>query len=415
MKSSGRGVDKAELDHYEWLEDDAASERRAAERRGRERRAAASASPSRERRSRERRAAERRAPRPRSEGQPRQTSQRRRVSSAPGLAPGVAESRALILVTALLLLYGLVMAYSASVAQAYFQHGSSFYFVQRQLMWAVLGLAVMWALSRIDYGWYRRLAVPLALLALAGLAAVLVPGVGASINGARRWLFIGGQGLQPSEFAKLAAVVLVAAMVSAPSGEVATPKGFARLAIVGILPAAVSSCSSPTSGPRWSWSPPSSPCSSPAAPSFVTCSRSPPRAVVLVLGLIVIEPYRLQRLTTFLDPWQDPQGSGFQATQSLISIASGRIFGVGLGNSVQKFGYLPEQGTDMITGIIGEELGLIGLVPAARALRGARVGVLSHRARLQGAVRQAAGDRHHGDHRRPGVHQHRAPRSACCR
>jgi cell division protein FtsW len=81
-----------------------------------------------------------------------------------------------------------------------------------------------------------------------------------------------------------------------------------------------------------------------------------------VLALIAVEPYRLERLVTFFDPWKDPQGSGFQATQSLISIASGRIFGVGLGNSIQKFGFLPEQGTDMITGIIGEELGLIGLV-----------------------------------------------------
>ena len=81
-----------------------------------------------------------------------------------------------------------------------------------------------------------------------------------------------------------------------------------------------------------------------------------------MLALIVVEPYRLERVTTFLDPWKDPQGSGFQATQSLISIASGHLFGVGLGNSVQKFGFLPEQGTDMITGIIGEELGLAGLV-----------------------------------------------------
>ncbi len=78
--------------------------------------------------------------------------------------------------------------------------------------------------------------------------------------------------------------------------------------------------------------------------------------------LIAVEPYRLERLITFFDPWKDQQGSGYQATQSLISIASGRVFGVGLGNSVQKFGFLPEQTTDMITGIIGEELGLIGLV-----------------------------------------------------
>ena len=83
---------------------------------------------------------------------------------------------------------------------------------------------------------------------------------------------------------------------------------------------------------------------------------------VAVLALIAVEPYRLERLVTFFDPWKDPQGSGFQATQSLISIASGRVFGVGLGNSVQKFGFLPEQTTDMITGIIGEELGLVGLL-----------------------------------------------------
>ena len=81
-----------------------------------------------------------------------------------------------------------------------------------------------------------------------------------------------------------------------------------------------------------------------------------------MLALIAVEPYRLERLITFFDPWKDPQGSGYQATQSLISIASGRVFGVGLGNSVQKFGFLPEQTTDMITGIIGEELGLIGLL-----------------------------------------------------
>ncbi len=84
--------------------------------------------------------------------------------------------------------------------------------------------------------------------------------------------------------------------------------------------------------------------------------------ILAVLTLIAVEPYRLDRLVTFFDPWKDPQGSGFQATQSLISIASGRVFGVGLGNSVQKFGFLPEQTTDMITGIIGEELGLVGLL-----------------------------------------------------
>ena len=117
----------------------------------------------------------------------------------------MAERRTLMLVTFLLVVYGLVMAYSASAAQAYFEYGSSFYFFGRQVLWVALGVGTMYVLSRVDYSWYRKIAVPFAGLALAGLVLVLVPGVGSSINGARRWLIVGGQGVQPSEFAKLAA------------------------------------------------------------------------------------------------------------------------------------------------------------------------------------------------------------------
>ncbi len=143
-----------------------------------------------------------------------------------------------MLVTMLLLLYGLVMAYSASSAQAFFEYGSSFHFVGRQLVFAMLGLAAMWTLAHVDYAWYRRLAYPLAGLALAALALVLAPGIGTSVNGARRWIVVGGVGLQPSEVAKLAAVTLVASLIVRRPLEVTRIGRFLLLSVIGIVPAA---------------------------------------------------------------------------------------------------------------------------------------------------------------------------------
>jgi cell division protein FtsW len=265
-----------------------------------------------------------------------------------------------MLVTFLLVVYGLVMAYSASAAQAYFEHGSSFYLFGRQVVWVGIGVTAMWFLSRWDYAWFRKTAMPIAGVALAGLVLVLVAGT--VVNGARRWLYVGGQGLQPSELAKIAAVILVAALIVRRPWEVTTLKGFLRLAGVGIIPAAALIMLQPDLGTTLVLVT--------AVVAVLIAAGAPLRylfgllftGVLAVLALIAVEPYRLERLVTFFDPWKDQQGSGYQATQSLISIASGRVFGVGLGNSVQKFGFLPEQTTDMITGIIGEELGLIGLL-----------------------------------------------------
>ena len=365
MRSSNRGAEHVELDHLDWVEDGtprrgAGRDRRSGERR----RSTAAASPER-RRSTDRRASERRAPGGGGDARggrgpaPKRSARR---PPAATLAPGVPERRALMLVTFLLVVYGLVMAYSASAAQAYFEYGSSFYFFGRQLAWAVIGVGAMWLLSRVDYSWYRRAAPVFAALALAALVAVLVPGVGTSINGARRWLFIGGQGLQPSEFAKLAAVMLVAMLIVRRPRAVRTLGGFLVLIAVGIVPAATLIMLQPDLGTTLVLVS--------GVVAVLVAAGAPIRyltgfavaGVLAVLTLIAVEPYRLDRLVTFFDPWKDPQGSGFQATQSLISIASGRVFGVGLGNSVQKFGFLPEQTTDMITGIIGEELGLIGLL-----------------------------------------------------
>jgi len=364
VSPQGRGVGKADLDHADWAEDPPARERRArSERRAAERRVRAGAAPAPERRSAasERRAAARRQQDARPRRRPTTTrAARKKASLMPG--PGVAERRAVILVTFLLVVYGLVMAYSASSAEAYFQYDSSFYFVKRQLLWVLLGVGAMWVLSRVDYAWWRRAAVPLAGVVLVGLVAVLVPSIGTSINGARRWIVVGGQGLQPSEFAKLAAVVLVAALIVRRPREIESPAGFLRLVGIGIVPAGLLIMLEPDLGTTLVLMV--------AVTAVLVAAGARLRYLfsllaagcLAVLALIAVEPYRLERLVTFFDPWKDPQGSGFQATQSLISIASGRIFGVGLGNSIQKFGFLPEQGTDMITGIIGEELGLIGLV-----------------------------------------------------
>ncbi len=378
MGTSGRGADHIDLDHLDWIEDAPPRTRSGADRRGAERRRGAGKAPAADRRAGERRTTERRTTERRSStsaatrttgngraaaSQPaRQTARRAERPPATVPGPGVAERRTLTLVTFLLVVYGLIMAYSASAAQAYFQYGSSFYFFGRQALWVCLGVGAMYVLSRVDYAWYRRAAVPLAGLALAGLCLVLVPGIGSSINGARRWLIVGGQGVQPSEFAKLACVVLVATLIIKRPHEVLTLKGFLKLVGVCILPAAALIMLEPDLGTTLVLVT--------AVVAVLIAAGAPLRylfglavtGVLAALALIVMEPYRLERLVTFFDPWQDPQGSGFQATQSLISIASGRVFGVGLGNSVQKFGFLPEQTTDMITGIIGEELGLVGLL-----------------------------------------------------
>ena len=365
MSPQGRGVGKADRDHADWAENPPARKRRArSERRAAERRRRGGSPPPPERGSAtsERRRGVRRDDDARPSRRPASTTRAARSKASLMLGPGVAERRAVILVTFLLVVYGLVMAYSASAAEAYFRYGSSFYFVKRQLLWVLLGVGVMWIFSRVDYAWWRRAAVPLAGLVLVGLMAVLVPGIGPLTYGARRWIVVGGQSLQPSEFAKLAAVVLVAALIVRRPREIESPAGFMRLVGIGMLPASLLIMLEPDLGTTLVLVVAVAAVLVAAGARLRYLFSLVAAGCLAVLALIVVEPYRLERLVTFFDPWKDPQGSGFQATQSLISIASGRIFGVGLGNSVQKFGFLPEQGTDMITGIIGEELGLIGLV-----------------------------------------------------
>jgi cell division protein FtsW len=276
--------------------------------------------------------------------------------------PGLAQRRLLLMLTFALLLYGLVMAYSASTAKAFFTYGSSYYVIERQAIFAAIGVAAMLFLSRVDYVWWQRAALPLCAVALAALVLVLVPGIGTRVNNAQRWIIINGFSFSPSELAKLACITLAAGLVVQRPDELLSGKGFTRLVLACVGPAAALIMLEPDLG--------TTVILTFAVVSLLIVAGARGRHVVTMVAggltvvglLIVLEPYRMARITTFLHPWKDPQGAGFQTTQSLISIASGHLFGVGLGNSIQKFGFLPEQSTDMITGIIGEELGLVGLL-----------------------------------------------------
>jgi len=333
-----------------WRDEAASERRRAAERRAGQRRAAAASGPA--------RGPAREPARP----EQRRGAERRAAASRRAAAPGARERRILLTTTCLLLLYGLVMAYSASTAQAFFSYGSSWYEIERQAFFAVLGLIAMVVLARVDYVVWRRVALPLYVFALLSLVVVLVPGIGTSVNGARRWIIVAGFSYSPSELAKLACICLVAGLVIKRPADVLTAGGFVRLVAIGIGPAAVLIMAEPDLGTTIILVL--------SVMSVVVAAGARVRhlvtlgslAVAAVAVAIVVEPYRMARLTSFVHPWKDPRGAGMQTVQSLVSIASGHLFGVGLGNSIQKFGFLPEQTTDSITGIIGEELGLIGLL-----------------------------------------------------
>jgi cell division protein FtsW len=269
--------------------------------------------------------------------------------------------RLLLFTTVLLSAAGLVMVTSASVAFAYTQHQSAWYYAQRQGAWMAIGFVALFALQRFDYRRLKPLAPAGAVIAALLMLAVLVPHVGVSINGARRWLEAGPLGtIQPSELGKLAFAVFIAMWVERNTKRMGDfQKVFAPFAamlagalallmlqrdlgtaivMVGIFVAAY-------------WA-----------------GGGPIRHVVLLIGMLglglvavtVMEGYRMARLTAFKNPWSDPLGAGFQATQSLYGLASGGYFGVGIGHSIEKYGWLPEAHTDFIFAIVGEETGLVG-------------------------------------------------------
>jgi cell division protein FtsW len=264
----------------------------------------------------------------------------------------------LVLVTTALVLFGLVMVYSATSGSAALGHTNPQGYVERQALYALVGLVALFVLSRMRLERLRQLAPTLVVPALVLCLGVLA--VGSRINGARRWISAGPLVVQPSELAKFALVVWAAAYLArkpAPRTlkEIARPIGalaglFALLVLVepdlgtALTILLVVGAILLVSGTRLS----------------LLAS-----AYGIVFGLAAIaawsSPYRRDRLLTFLDPWKDPTGAGLQNVQALISLGSGGIFGVGLGHGTGPLHYLPESPTDMIFAVIGEELGLVGV------------------------------------------------------
>ena len=276
------------------------------------------------------------------------------------------EQRLLVLVTLGLVAFGLVMVFSATSAAATLGEGDPMRYLVKQGAYAAAGVAALLVLSRFDYHRLRAFSPLFLALALGLCVAVLL--VAPEINGARRWFVLGPASFQPSELAKLALCVWVCAHLArrpAPRtlGELMRPIGIVTLLFSVLI------LLQPDLGTTITLSI--------MVAGVLVVSGLPGRLLLtagsLAIGLgvaaIWIEPYRRARVFSFLDPWRDAEGAGFQTVQAIIGMGSGGVTGRGLGEGVQKVFYLPEAHTDMIFAIIGEELGFVGstLVIAAFA------------------------------------------------
>jgi cell division protein FtsW len=257
----------------------------------------------------------------------------------------------LFLVALGLSMLGLVMVYSATYSEV----GTDFLFVRIGHM--VLGIAAFFVASRVRYTAWRGYAPVLYLIVLVGLVLVLLPGIGTQINGARRWLDLGPMSIQPAEFAKLAAILLLSCAVARlPHGSGLPVKPLVAVGVLFILVLVEPDFGTSVvllagvAGTLWA--------SELRTRDLVLSGLI---GLVAVMGMMVLEPYRRERFLTFLDPWAAVDGSGYQVVQSMVAIKAGGFFGSGAGSGGQG-PYVPELGTDMIFTLIGEELGLIGMV-----------------------------------------------------
>ena len=280
-------------------------------------------------------------------------------------ATGPARSHDLWLLGAVLGLlgFGVVMVYSASAVYAAQKFGAADYFLRRELLWCAMGLTALAISANLDYAVYRRYVYPLLALTFTLLVAVLV--VGARINGARRWFHLGGVSFQPAELAKVAVVLYLAFSLAKKADKVKT-------FTVGFLPHMAV-----------------------AGTVMLLLLKQPDLGTAVILGLttllllfvagarvsyiliaflaaapvvyqvIVGTPWRLKRMLAYIDPWPFRYDVGYQITESLIAVGSGGLFGLGLGDGRQKLFFLPEAHTDYILAIVGEELGLAGLLCVA--------------------------------------------------
>ncbi|HHW41547.1 MAG TPA: stage V sporulation protein E [Syntrophomonadaceae bacterium] len=266
----------------------------------------------------------------------------------------------LFLVVLFLLTLGIIMVFSSSYVYAQIHYGDGAHFLKNQLAWALLGIAGMVTVMKIDYSNFKRWAIPIFGASVFLLLLVLIPGVGITIKGSTRWLGVGPLTFQPSEVAKLAMVIFLAKFLSGHHNRI---KQFFRgfvppLLVVGIVCGLI--LAQPDLGTAVTIA---------GTAYFMILAAGARKTHLITLALVgvglvilaaVVEPYRMERLTAFLNPWADPLDTGFQTIQSLYAVGSGGLLGMGLGQGRQKFLYLPEQHTDFIFAVLCEELGFIG-------------------------------------------------------
>ena len=268
----------------------------------------------------------------------------------------------LLIAIILISLFGILMITSASVIWSEYRFNDSLRFFKLQSLFFIIGLILMIIISKIDYNVYYSNSNKILFICFLFLILVLIPGIGTIRNGSRSWFGIGGLGIQPSEFMKLGLIIFTSKYLSKNPKEVRNiVKGVFPILFITLL-------------------------------AFFLIMLQPDLgtgAIILVSvvgllfisgvdmsffikigvlgllglsGLIIVAPYRIKRIVSFINPWADPLGTGFQSIQSLYAIGPGGLLGMGLFNSIQKHFYLPEPQTDFIFSIISEELGILGII-----------------------------------------------------
>ena len=268
----------------------------------------------------------------------------------------------LLITVILLVTFGLIMIYSASSIWAEYKFHDSFHYVKQQALFTVIGFIIMYIVSKIDYNIYFKKANIILGICFLLLILVLIPGIGSIRNGSRSWFGIGPFGVQPSEFIKLALIIFT-------SKYLVNSNKFLKSYKKGVIPILGIACLAfglimlqPDLGTGLVLM------VSIIALLFIAGVNMKFFYILGVIGvigvviLIAIAPYRMDRITSFLDPWSDPLGTGFQIIQSLYAIGPGGVLGTGFLNSRQKHFYLPEPQTDFIFSIICEEFGVVGAI-----------------------------------------------------
>ena len=257
--------------------------------------------------------------------------------------------------------YGVECVYSASSYNAEVQYGDEMFFFRKQLVGFLIGAAAMVGVSFLHYEKLRRFGLPALLLSLVLLALVFVPGLGKSNYGATRWIGIGSFTVQPSEIAKLGFVMFAAGYFAKDPARMRTLRG-----CLPVLGAGLCVCVLIMLEPNMSVTM----CVGAVMIGMLFLAGISKKALAVICipvllavpALILMEPYRLQRLSAFMDPWASPKEEGYQLIQSLYGLANGNLFGVGLFNSRQKYRFLPFAESDFILSVIAEETGFFGVL-----------------------------------------------------